>query len=70
MREYIGLVNSSGRLRLAESYEPELLGSAGTVAANADLAEFADEIVIIYADNLSDIDLRPLLAFHRRMAIH
>ena len=42
-----------------------LLGSAGTVTANADLADDADLIVIIYADNLSDIDLRPLLAFHR-----
>ena len=36
------------------------------MTANADLADFADEIVIIYADNLSDIDLRPLLAFHRQ----
>ena len=25
----------------------------------------SDEIVIIYADNFSDIDLRPLIAFHR-----
>ena len=33
--------------------------------ANADLADLADQIVIIYADNLSDIDLRPLLDFHR-----
>ena len=66
VREHIRSVNSAGWLRLAESYEPELLGSAGTVAANVDLAEGADEIVIIYADNLSDIDLRPLLAFHRQ----
>jgi histidinol-phosphate phosphatase family protein len=66
VREHIESVNAAGRLRLAESYEPELLGSAGTVAANADLADGADEIVIIYADNLSDIDLRPLFAFHRQ----
>jgi histidinol-phosphate phosphatase family protein len=66
VREYVDSVNADGRLHLAESYEPELLGSAGTVTANADLAESADEIVIIYADNLSDIDLRPLLAFHRQ----
>ena len=66
VRDHIKSVNSAGRLRLSESYEPELLGSAGTVAANADLADGADEIVIIYADNLSDIDLRPLLAFHRQ----
>jgi D,D-heptose 1,7-bisphosphate phosphatase len=64
-RAYIARVNSEGRLHLVESFEPVLLGSAGTVAANADLADLADQIVIIYADNLSDIDLRPLLAFHR-----
>ena len=46
---------------LVESHEPVLLGSAGTIAANADLADGADQIVIIYADNFSDIDLRPLL---------
>ena len=66
VREFIGSVNAQGRIRLAESYEPELLGSAGTVTANADLADDAADIVIIYADNLSDVDLRPLLAFHRR----
>jgi D-glycero-D-manno-heptose 1,7-bisphosphate phosphatase len=41
------------------------VGSAGTVTANADLADEADQVVIVYADNFSDIDLRPLLAFHR-----
>ena len=66
VREHLRSVNSAGRLHLAESYEPKLLGSAGTVAVNADLAEDVDEIVIIYAGNLSDIDLRPLLAFHRQ----
>jgi D-glycero-D-manno-heptose 1,7-bisphosphate phosphatase len=55
-----------GRLRLAGSYEPQLLGSAGTVTANADLADDVGEVVIIYADNLSDVDLQPLLAYHRR----
>jgi D,D-heptose 1,7-bisphosphate phosphatase len=65
VREYIASVNLEGRLRLVESYEPELLGSAGTVTANADLADDAEDVVVIYADNLSDIDLRPLLAFHR-----
>ena len=29
------------------------------------LADLADQVVIIYGDNLSDIDLRPLLHFHR-----
>ena len=65
VRAYIDRVNAEGRLRLAESYEPELLGSAGTIAANADLADGADEVIIVYADNFSDVDLRRLLAFHR-----
>jgi D,D-heptose 1,7-bisphosphate phosphatase len=64
VRAFIAGVHAEGRVRLVESYEPELLGSAGTVSANADLNENADQIVIIYADNHSDIDLRPLLAFH------
>jgi D,D-heptose 1,7-bisphosphate phosphatase len=65
VRAYLERVNSEGRLHLTESHEPTLLGSAGTVTANADLADDADQIVIIYADNFSDVDLRPLLAFHR-----
>ena len=65
VRAYIAGVNSAGRAHLVESHEPVLLGSAVTIHANADLADLADQIVIIYADNLSDIDLRPLLDFHR-----
>ena len=65
VRTYIAAVNVRGPLRLTEAHEPSLLGSAGTVAANIDLAELADEIVIVYADNLSDIALCPLLEFHR-----
>jgi D,D-heptose 1,7-bisphosphate phosphatase len=64
VRAYIDRVNAEGRLHLAESYEPELLGSAGTIAANADLADGADGVIIVYADNFSDVDLRRMLAFH------
>jgi D,D-heptose 1,7-bisphosphate phosphatase len=65
VRAHIEQVNAEGRLRLVESFERDLLGTAGTVTANADLADDADDVVIIHADNLSDIDLRPLIAFHR-----
>jgi D,D-heptose 1,7-bisphosphate phosphatase len=65
VRAYVAEVTASGRLTLGESYEPELLGSAGTIAENADLADGADEVIIIYADNFSDVDLRRMLAFHR-----
>ena len=65
VRAYVAEVSASGRLQLDESYEPELLGSAGTIAANADLADGADAVVIIYADNFSEVDLKEMLAFHR-----
>jgi D,D-heptose 1,7-bisphosphate phosphatase len=65
VRAYIEGINAEGRLHLTESFEHALLGSAGTIAANADLADGADEVVIVYADNFSDVDLSRLLEFHR-----
>src|SRR4051794_23877515 len=65
VRAYVDEVTASGRLELSESYEPVLLGSAGTIAANAGLADGADAVLIIYADNFSDVDLERMLDFHR-----
>jgi histidinol-phosphate phosphatase family protein len=65
VQSYISSINSGGQIRLTEAFEPILLGSAGTITANADLADDADLIVIIYADNISDISLASLLSFHR-----
>lgn len=65
VREHLARVNASGRCQFVETYEPKLLGSAGTLAAHADWADGADEVLIVYADNLSDVNLSALLAFHR-----
>jgi mannose-1-phosphate guanylyltransferase len=65
VREYVERINRARKVRVVESYEPVLLGSAGTIAANAAFGDDADELVIIYADNLSDVPLGRLLAFHR-----
>jgi histidinol-phosphate phosphatase family protein len=66
VRAHIERLNSRGPLHLVESYEPILLGSSGTITANTDLADGADDVAIIYADNLSDIDLRPVFEFHHQ----
>jgi mannose-1-phosphate guanylyltransferase len=65
VRTYIAGVNGTRNVTLFEAFEPVLLGSAGTVHANRGWADDASEIVVIYADNLSDIDLGALVAFHR-----
>jgi mannose-1-phosphate guanylyltransferase len=65
MRAYIAGINDRRGIRLVEFYERELLGSAGTISANPDFSDNCDAVVVIYADNLSAIDLDALLAFHR-----
>lgn len=47
-------------------WEPQLLGSAGTLAANRPWVEDEERFLVCYADNLTDFDLRSLLDFHER----
>jgi len=64
VRDYLAAVELGGRARVREAYEPQLLGSAGTLTANADFIGPTDEALIVYADNLSNVDLTAFLAFH------
>jgi mannose-1-phosphate guanylyltransferase len=61
----IDAVNSLRRSRARESCEPQLLGSAGTIHANREFVSDADDCLIIYADNLSDVRLGEMIHFHR-----
>jgi len=65
VRRFIAEKNQQG-FRAVETFEARLLGSAGTIAANAAWADDADEVAIIYSDNLSDVNVAELLAAHRR----
>jgi mannose-1-phosphate guanylyltransferase len=65
VRAHLAEVMRTRALELHEAHEPRLLGSAGTVHANRAWADDADEVLIVYADNLSNVDLRKVLAFHR-----
>jgi mannose-1-phosphate guanylyltransferase len=46
-------------------FEPELLGSAGTLAANRAWVTAEEMFLACYADNLTDFDLRALVRAHR-----
>jgi mannose-1-phosphate guanylyltransferase len=46
-------------------FEPVLLGSAGTLAANRDWVQDEEFFLVCYADNLTDFDLRSLIDNHR-----
>lgn len=46
-------------------YEPQLLGSAGTLAANRNWVDGEELFLVSNADNLTDYDLRHLVEAHR-----
>ncbi len=50
------------------AHEPALLGSGGTVAANRSFVQGTGPFFIVYADNLSRVDLTGMAAAHRRGA--
>jgi NDP-sugar pyrophosphorylase family protein len=54
-----------GPTRWISFEEPVLLGSAGTLRETLPILEASPDFLVIYADNLSDVDLRGLVAFHR-----
>ncbi len=64
VRAYIGEVNRAGPFHVVETFEPQPLGPAGTVHANRAWMDDADYCLIIYADNLSDVDLKEITRFH------
>jgi len=47
-------------------FEPCLLGSGGTVLKNRDFVSTDEEFLIIYADNLTDMDIHRMIQYHRR----
>lgn len=51
---------------VTEFYEANLLGSAGTVAANREFIGDDDSFLICYADNFTDINLKEMMDFHNK----
>jgi len=45
-------------------HESELLGNAGTLLANADFIDSGEDFLIVYADNLTDMNLSAMLSLH------
>ena len=52
-------------IKVITTYEPELLGSAGTIFANRSFVDPDEDFLICNADNLTDADLSDLIGFHR-----
>jgi mannose-1-phosphate guanylyltransferase len=64
IRQFAAKQKTGVRMCIAE--EPELLGSAGTLAENRDFVVGEELFLILYADVLTNLDLSRMLAFHRQ----
>ena len=53
-------------LTVYEAYEPELLGSGGTVRENRAFVRGEEDFLICYADNLTNANLTAFQDFHRK----
>ncbi len=56
---------SHPEINLKTSFEPELLGSAGTLRSNKDFFADEDDFLIVYGDNLTDINYQKLFSIHK-----
>ncbi len=59
------LASDDSGVKVKAVYEEELLGSAGTVLANRDFFRDEKDFFIIYADNLTNMNITKMAKFHR-----
>ncbi|MGN6752585.1 MAG: nucleotidyltransferase family protein [Intrasporangium sp.] len=59
------LARTSQPVTVRTAYEPTLLGSAGTLLQNRDFVAGEESFLAVNADNLTDFDLRELVASHQ-----
>ncbi|HEY2361294.1 MAG TPA: nucleotidyltransferase family protein [Candidatus Angelobacter sp.] len=62
IRQFAAEHKTGVQMRIVE--EPELLGSAGTLAVNREFVAGEESFFVLYADVLTNVDLRRMLAFH------
>jgi mannose-1-phosphate guanylyltransferase len=67
IRKFAAEQQSGVNIRIVE--EPELLGSGGTVAEHRDFVAGENAFFILYADVLTNIDLRRMLGFHQQKSL-
>jgi mannose-1-phosphate guanylyltransferase len=58
------LKQGASSIRVTTFFEPELLGSAGTIRSAWDFVGSDETFLIVYADNFSRVDLSRLMDFH------
>lgn len=64
VRQFV--VETKHQLEITLSDEGVLLGTAGTIKANRHFVSHQQDFLVLYADNLTNVDLTSLMRAHRR----
>src|SRR5260221_13741308 len=67
VRQFAAEQKTGVLMRIAE--EPQLLGSAGTLAENSDFGAGEDAFYVLYADVLTNVDLARMFEFHQQRGL-
>jgi mannose-1-phosphate guanylyltransferase len=67
VREFAAMSESGVKVHIAE--EPQLLGSAGTLAANRAFVAGEKAFFVLYGDVLTNVDLRRMFEFHEQQGL-
>ncbi len=57
----------NNKIKIILTYEPQLLGSAGTIFANKLFFEKEENFLILYSDNLTNVSLSTIIDFHNQV---
>jgi mannose-1-phosphate guanylyltransferase len=64
VEHFLNQVRARTSLVIRTVYEPQLLGSAGTIRQNSRFIADASDFIIAYADNLTNLNLAKMVDFH------
>ncbi len=64
VKAFAGIYKHRNEINIVISYEPRLLGSAGTIWHCRDFVDREDDFMIFYADNLTNMNIEKFAEFH------
>lgn len=67
VEQFIDGQRPASRMKLRTVYEPNLLGSAGTLWQNRGFVTGDSDFIIAYADNLTNLNIGKMIDFHKKI---
>jgi mannose-1-phosphate guanylyltransferase len=66
VEQFLNRARAETTLGIRTVYEPQLLGSAGTIRQNSQFVTGEPDFIVAYADNLTNLNLTKMVDFHQQ----